>query len=154
MKTTRTVLIGLFILMYSSALLAQEWNAKQKEIWKVVETYNDAWKNGDVAGFMAYFHPNYKGWNIESPVPYDKTTVQKYIDLNSKVRKVEFVNLTPLSIQVFDNFAVVHYLYHDITTTDGKKESSSGRWTDILIKQDGKWMLIADSGGDFPSKNN
>ncbi len=32
-------------------------------------------------------------------------------------------------------------------TQDGKKSSESGRWTDILLKQGTKWVMIGDHGG-------
>jgi len=28
-----------------------------------------------------------------------------------------------------------------------KKEWEKGRWTDILMKKDGKWMMVGDHGG-------
>jgi hypothetical protein len=30
---------------------------------------------------------------------------------------------------------------------DQPEETSSGRWTDVLMKQGDKWVLIADRGG-------
>ncbi len=30
---------------------------------------------------------------------------------------------------------------------DGKKSAESGRWTDILLKQGTKWVMIGDHGG-------
>ena len=30
---------------------------------------------------------------------------------------------------------------------DGKEKPSEGRWTDILMKQGDKWVLIGDHGG-------
>jgi hypothetical protein len=30
---------------------------------------------------------------------------------------------------------------------DGKKEAENGRWTDILMKQGTKWVMIGDNGG-------
>jgi hypothetical protein len=30
---------------------------------------------------------------------------------------------------------------------EGKENNESGRWTDILLKQGDKWVMIGDSGG-------
>jgi len=39
-------------------------------------------------------------------------------------------------------------LYND---SEGEQHTEQGRWTDILMKQDGKWLLIADHGGPSAS---
>jgi hypothetical protein len=31
-------------------------------------------------------------------------------------------------------------------------EDGSGRWTDVLIKEGGRWMFIGWAGGDDPKK--
>jgi len=36
------------------------------------------------------------------------------------------------------------YLYKDV---EGKQKTSQGRWTDILMKQGNKWVMIGDHGG-------
>jgi len=44
--------------------------------------------------------------------------------------------------------AFVDYYYAMAKETpDGKKSSESGRWTDILLKQGSKWVMIGDHGG-------
>ncbi len=46
------------------------------------------------------------------------------------------------------NVAIVHYYYSTlIKNVEGKERNRSGRWTDILMKQGDKWVLIGDSGG-------
>jgi hypothetical protein len=32
--------------------------------------------------------------------------------------------------------------------SDGKATTEKGRWTDILMKKNGKWMLVGDHGGE------
>ncbi len=34
-----------------------------------------------------------------------------------------------------------------------KEDRSSGKWTDILMKKDGKWMLVGDHGGEIKNDN-
>jgi hypothetical protein len=40
-------------------------------------------------------------------------------------------------------------LYKD---SEGKEKREAGRWTDILMKDGNKWVLIGDHGGEFPPK--
>jgi len=39
-------------------------------------------------------------------------------------------------------------LYKDM---DGKQQTEQGRFTDILLKEKGKWLLIGDHGGATPT---
>ncbi len=57
--------------------------------------------------------------------------------------------ITPLTIWVKGDFAYVHYYYSesDKNNDTGKREHNSGNWTDILMKSNGKWVLIGDHGG-------
>ena len=44
--------------------------------------------------------------------------------------------------------AIVHY-YYSRTYADisAERHTDTGRWTDILIKQGNRWVMIADHGG-------
>lgn len=43
--------------------------------------------------------------------------------------------------------AYVHYYYSYLyKDAEGKEKSSFGRWTDILMKQGDKWVMIGDHG--------
>ena len=54
----------------------------------------------------------------------------------------------PATISVNGTFAYVHYYYTMLMEgKDGKREGEKGRWTDILMKKDGKWIMIGDHGG-------
>jgi ketosteroid isomerase-like protein len=56
--------------------------------------------------------------------------------------------ITPLAITVRGEFAVVHYYYSQVSkSSEGKMSNVKGRWTDILLKQGDRWVLIADHGG-------
>ena len=38
-------------------------------------------------------------------------------------------------------------------TNDGKPITERGRWTDILIKKNGTWMLVGDHGGETKNED-
>lgn len=147
-----TAVFAALVLLGGSAF-AQEWSAAQKEVWKNVEAYNALAMARDVEGFMAYFHPDYLGWEYSSPLPQDKTATRKWVEYNFKTSKVMVFELNPVGIKIHGNVAFVHYyytaLYKDV---EGKEKGTSGRWTDILLKQGDKWFMIGDHGGQT-SKN-
>jgi ketosteroid isomerase-like protein len=54
----------------------------------------------------------------------------------------------PVSSVVRDDVAFVHYYYAlHLKDEEGKIQNSQGRWLDVLVKEGGKWLLIADHGG-------
>lgn len=140
---------ALLILFAGSSLQAQTWSKEQKAVWDYVESYTKAYQNGDYDKFMAAVHEDYKGFPNRAIVPVNKTTMGKYVKMGMEMMEVPFSNLTPLSIQVYDDLAVVHYLFHGFVKEKGSEDvkEEAGRWTDVLMKDDGKWYLIADHGG-------
>ena len=65
-----------------------------------------------------------------------------------RARAVEDEALRPIDIKVHGDFAVVHYFYVEVLVdADGEETTEKGRWTDVLMKQNGKWVWIADHGG-------
>ena len=148
MKKSAAVLTLLVLVLLAGSTFAQEWSAAQKEVWKNVETYWSLWAARDAEGHLAYFHQDYLGWNLNSPMPQNKADVAKWDEYEFKTSKVIFNNIHPIAIQIYGNVAFVHYYYVAIIKPiDGEEKSSAGRWTDILLKQGDKWVMIGDHGG-------
>jgi ketosteroid isomerase-like protein len=62
--------------------------------------------------------------------------------------------LKPAGIVVVGTTAVAHYYYSTAAEDrDGKRKTTYGRYTDVLIKQDGNWVFIAWRGRDDPRLN-
>jgi ketosteroid isomerase-like protein len=140
--------VAILLLLPSAYLFSQEWSAAQKEVWKNVEAYNALADAGNVEGFMAYFHNDYLGWNYRSALPMDKASLRKFIEYDFKTSKTILSDIKPVAISIFGNFAYVHYYYSVVyKDAEGKEKSESGRWTDILMKQGDKWVIIGDHGG-------
>lgn len=133
--------------LLSTNLQAQQWSAEQKEVWKSVETYNELSANRDAA-FINYFDDSYQGWEYESDIPDTKESVKIFIDNRDPNVKNLFYTITPVTIWVNGNFAYVHYFYTSVNVDkDGKRNWEKGRWTDILTKKGGKWIMVGDHGG-------
>jgi ketosteroid isomerase-like protein len=155
MKTfTKSILIVLCITLFSSAqLLGQEWSAEQKEVWKNVETYWDLDSKEDLEGFMSYFHDDYSGWYNLNPLPGDKAKARKFITHGYKTTETMIHDIQPVAINIHGNVAIVQYYYSRVfKDAEGKEKNENGHWTDILMKQGDKWVMIGDSGG--PSASN
>jgi ketosteroid isomerase-like protein len=147
----KTLIVFTCTLFISASLWAQEWSAEQKDVWKNVETYWDLGAKGDIEGFLSYFHDDFSGWPNASPFPHDKDARVKFVKFSFSNTETVFYNITPLAIKIHGNVAFVHYYYLNVTKHGEKKESTEqGRWTDILMKQGEKWVMIGDHGGPDP----
>jgi len=132
---------------------AQEWNAAQQEVWKGVNDYWALMAKGDITGFLEYFHPDYLGWDDSSPLPSTKDDLQKWFQIYMAGSKTLAYEIKPVGIRVHGDFAFADYYYSLLSERDGKRKTEEGRWTDILMKQGGKWLIIGDNGGETPKKH-
>jgi ketosteroid isomerase-like protein len=151
-----TLLTTLFLVsgvVFHTKVSAQEWSAAQQDVWKVVNNYWAVLAKGDVAGFLEYFHPDYLGWDDNSPLPSTKTDIQKWLQLEMAGSKILAYDIKPVGIRVFGDFAFADYYYSFASEMDGKKKMEEGRWTDILMKQGGKWLIVGDNGGANEKKH-
>ncbi len=155
-KLTFSFFVVLVLLLLSKSNFAQQWSSEQKDVWAGVEKYWEADASGNAQAFLQYFDESYMGWNNVSPVPMNKSNVGKWIEQGTKTSSNVLYTLTPLTIWVKGDFAYVHYYYAQIEKDKetGKNESSAGSWTDILMKKDGKWVLIGDRGGKTSGNKN
>ena len=132
--------------------LSQEWSKEQQMVWKNVEAYWAISAEENLEGYMAYFHEDYLGWNMNTPLPGGKDNVKKWMPHWWKNSSVIIYDIEPVGIAVFGDVAVAHYYYTMVVANDeGKERTMEGAWTDVLMKQGDKWVLIGDHGGNKDS---
>jgi len=148
-----TITILFVVMLLSGNVFAQQWTAEQQDVWSGVQKY---WDVDNAQTFLTYFDDSYMGWSNQSMVPQSKANTAKWIENDMKNNTPVLHTLTPLTIWVKGDFAYVHYSYSQLTKDNktGKETPSSGIWTDILMKKDGKWVLIGDHGGRTSSDKN
>lgn len=128
---------------------AQQWTDEQKDVWKGVEAYWAVSVTDKPLDFLNYFDESYNGWSYDSQAPYTKAEVKKSLDYWTTKGKTIYYVITPARIWVNGDFAYVHYYYSEVMEgNDGKPITEKGRWTDILMKKNGKWMMVGDHGGE------
>ena len=151
MKNLRVLMCIACFTMSSSTVTAQEWSATQKEVWSNVEAYWDLIAADDIDGFMSYVHSDFSGWGNGQDLPDSKAERIKGMRFNAPNNKTLFQAIKPLSIKVHGNIAIVHYYYALVTKfKENDEKNVKGRWTDVLMKQGDKWVMIADHGGAMP----
>ena len=85
-------------------------------------------------------------------MPRDRSSARKWNRYGIGNSTTLLQELYPVGIVVHDNTAVVHYFYSQ-AAEDRKDERKTvhGRFTDVLVKEKGKWLYLAWSGGDNPT---
>lgn len=145
---------SVLLLAFAGTVSAQTWSAEQQEIWKFEEAQWQMAKNEDMSWMDTMVHPNLSFWDIDQQSPQNKASLGRWTRYNSSNNTVLEQELFPIAITITGNLAVVHYRYV-VARENYKKdrETVSGRYTDILLKEGGKWMFISWAGGDDPKRH-
>jgi type II restriction/modification system DNA methylase subunit YeeA len=136
---------------FAGAASAQSWSPEQQEIWKFEE---QQWKMAaakDMSWMDTMVHPNMRYWETGDPMPRDRASLKHWARHMTESSTVLEQEIFPISATITGNVAVVQYHYM-VASEDHKKErrTVTGRYTDVLIKENGRWLFIAWTGGDNP----
>ncbi len=146
-------LLSLLMVAFAGAAMAQTWTADQQEIWRFEE---QQWKMAlekDVTWIDKMVHPNLSYWDVDRPAPQNKASLSRWTRFaNTNITVLE-QEIFPISVTITGNIAVVQYRYSMARENHKKdRETVTGRYTDVLVKEGGRWLFIAWAGGDDPKK--
>jgi len=118
----------------------QSGNVEQS-LMHIEQEMDDAVVKGDTSASERYLSDNCV---ITDPggIVMDKT--RSISDLKSGDLKIESSKLEDMKVQVYGNTAVVTYGTTDKGTYKGKDISGKYRWTDVFVKRNGRWQIVAD----------
>lgn len=128
----------------------EDWTTAQQEVLAFEEACITT-KNADE--LIGCFHRDYVGWGLDSTVPQSKADVTKWIAHGFENFERESILFKPLSVIVKGNMAVVSYIDSGRTRNKATDEVEyyTERWTDVCLKDNGKWTWISDHGVDLSS---
>jgi len=137
----------------AGAASAQTWTPEQQELWKFEELQWQMAKDKDLSWIDKMVHPNLSYWDSDQQSPQNKASLARWNRYNSANATVLEQELFPISATMTGNVAVLQYRYM-VARENAKKEreTASGRYTDVLVKEGGRWLFIAWAGGDDPKK--
>jgi len=141
---TAVVAVGV---LWPATVVGQELSPEQQEVWQFVEGCQEALAAGSEAAFDC-FHEDFLGWAYLDLVPRTKEAERKFSRLRFETTEVRGYDLTPIGIRVHGDFAIAHYYLQSVVRgQDGQDVEQRVRWTDVLVKEDGRWHWIGDHGG-------
>jgi ketosteroid isomerase-like protein len=147
----RYVLFAVIILIAFNAapLVAQEWSPEQQEVWTFVKDFWQKFADKDFEGWIADFADDYRGWNVGNLAPHTKKERLPWWRRFIEKETVVALQLFPLAIDMHGDIAIVFYTYEQVLEKkDGTELNEKGKWMDVYRKRQGRWQLIADSGGN------
>ena len=134
------------------ALIAQEWSSEQQEVLDAIDACIQASVDRQLEVGMACTHDDFSGWRYDLPALRDKKFQdrEQARDFDSDNQLVDF-SVQPLNVQIFDNVAIIHYYgYFYVRDGNGEVVGERSRWTDVMIRDGGRWVWISDHGGSDP----
>jgi hypothetical protein len=107
----------------------------------------------DLSWIDKMVHPNVSYWNTDQPGPQNKASLSRWSGYERISRTVLEQELFPITVTITGNIAVTQYRY-SIARENYKKERETvtGRFTDVLVQEGGRWLFLAWAGGDDPKK--
>jgi hypothetical protein len=137
--------------LFAGTAFAQSWSPEQQELWRLEE---QQWKMAaaeDMSWIDTMVHPNMRYWEDGDPMPRDRASLKRWARYSAENGTVLEQEIFPISATITGNVTVVQY-HCAIAREDHKKERQtvSGHYTDVLIKENGRWLFIAWTGGDAP----
>ena len=106
-------------------------------------------KDKDLTWVDKMVHPNLSYWDVDQPGPQNKASLARWNRYSSSASTALEQELFPISVTITGNLAVAQYRYTVVRENYKKeRETVTGRYTDVLIKEGGRWQFIAWAGGD------
>ena len=151
-KFVSIVAIALACSAFAGTATAQAWSPEQQEVWALEQ---QQWKMAaakDMSWIDSMVHPNMRFWETGDPMPRDKASLKHWSRYDSDNSTMLQHELFPISVTVTGNVAVAMYHYREARENFKKeREIVIGQYTDVLIKENGRWMFIAWTGGQIKS---
>jgi hypothetical protein len=146
-------LASVALLAFAGGAVAQTWTPEQQEIWKLEEQQWQMAKDKDMSWIEKMVHPGLSYWDNGTPVPQNRASLARWNRYTSSNTTVLEQELFPASVTITGNVAVAQYRYQ-VARENYKKERETvqGHYTDVFIKEGGRWLFIAWAGGDDPKK--
>ena len=151
MLSMATAVVALCAL--TGGALADTGSVEQQEVWKVEQQQWASTAAKDDSWIETMVHPNLRYWETGAPMPRDRASLKHWSRYSNESNTTLEQELFPISVTVTGNVAVVQYRYMTASENYKKERTTvTGHYTDILMKEGGKWLFIAWEGGDDPKK--
>lgn len=144
MRRTMGVMF-VWALLLPLTVQGQEWTPEQREIWAWEVT---CLESVDLETKRACFNDDFIGWGIGGAEPTTTTDrMQSFAEFLEANELVSF-DFRPLAIKLQGNTAILIYEATIVSRNraTGEEAGPAIRWTDVAVREEGRWTWIADHG--------
>ena len=124
---------------------AKDWTKDELEL---LEWEESCLATSEFDPWVNCFHEDFVGWGMGYPAPQTKSERVSLAADSFESTDVELVLFKPLSVQIYGNTAVINYVatFKIVDKKTEKVTIETSMWTDVCMKENGKWHWIADYG--------
>jgi ketosteroid isomerase-like protein len=144
----RHALIGVVVLLAVAALAAQAPPAIEKELLKLENDWNTATEKKDVVFLDKLYADEYFSTDSEGVII---TKAQDLAQVKASSTASPFA-LSDMKVRVYGDTAVVTGVNTVHWTVNGKERLGPIRFTDVFVKRDGRWQVVASHGSKVAKK--
>jgi ketosteroid isomerase-like protein len=136
----RHIVVCIVALFAVSALHAQVSNSVERDILKLENDWSTAWQKKDAAFLQKLLADEYLSTDQEGAT---FTKAQDVANVSSAGTSMTSFALTDMKVHVYADTAVVTGLNTIKATFKGKDTSGAYRFTDVFVKREGRWLVVA-----------
>jgi len=126
---------------------AQQFSSEEQEVWDFIEECSGYFGAGNVEGMLGCFHEDFSGWRPGDPFPRGKEFQESIVAYRVAQQTSRVAENRPFTVRVYGDFAFAHYLLTELDERpDGSLEETKTAWTDLLLRENGRWYWIGDHG--------
>jgi len=120
-------------------------DAEKQAVAERFQALVDTAIEGDIEKYKSFFHPEMRWWDYKQEHLVGIEAYLKYMEEFYKSGLKWICDLGPFEIHIVGGTAVLYTTYtNKFTDSEGNETTSSGYWTAVLIKQDGKWLFLSN----------
>lgn len=131
-----------------------QWSPAERAVWDAVDRGWQALRDENVEAFMASFHPEFLGWNMNRPAPLDVAAERQGTVEFLAQYDWESYTIEPVAIRIVGDVAIVHYRYHEAVRRTGadKVQREEGRATQVMRRLGESWKTLTIMSGPTPNE--
>jgi len=148
---SRLLLAVSVVFLLTASASAVEFDAEQKAVWQVEETYWRVVASGNPEGYSALFHKDFIGWPCTSETPKGTTNSATWVEEIRDNNWTLNYQLRPEAVHLFGDVAVIHYAAEYVFDYGDGTKKGEGDWrkfTHTWKQYDGNWLLIGGMCAD------
>jgi len=143
-RTVRSQLVFGLMLLFSTLAMARDGQVgpdERKQLMEVRQSIWNAWFNNDVAKLQSMLPENTIAINNGEDAWQSRDEVIKAAaEFNAGGNKLVSLKFPKTEIQRYGDVVIYYSLFEMTTETGGKQNTSTGRATEIFVKQGNRWL--------------